>query len=373
MVTSIHAEIAAEGGWIPFARYMELALYAPGLGYYSAGAAKLGAQGDFTTASEMTPLFGAALARQVRAILDASAAREVFELGAGTGQLAASLLRALHDLGALPARYLILEPSPELRARQRETLASVAPQHLGVVDWVRDVPEAIDGAVIANEVLDAVPAHVVRRDGDAWFERGVSVRAPAIAPHYGLDWEDRPAPGWLRTMAQARFPDVLQYVSEITPAAAALVAHVARRLRGGAALFIDYGFPAREYYHPQRTSGTLMCHYRHRAHDDPFYYPGLCDITAHVDFTAMAAAGTRAGLQVAGFCPQAPFLLGCGILDALAGVGPPESIDFIKAAGPVQKLLSPAEMGDLFKVLALTASADVEWPGFALAGHRYRL
>ncbi len=373
VVAAVHAEIAAAGGWIPFARYMELALYAPGLGYYAAGAVKLGPQGDFTTAPEMTPLFGAALAKQVSAILAVTSAREVVELGAGSGQLAASLLGALAARDDLPARYVILEPSPELRERQRATLTATVPQQLARIEWVRDVPPAIDGAVIANEVLDAVPAHLVRHDAGTWFERGVGIRGAVTPPHYGLDCEDRAAPSWLQSIAAARFPDVEPYVSEVNPAAEALVTHVARRLRGGAALFIDYGFPAREYYHPQRASGTLMCHYRHRAHADPFFYPGLCDITTHVDFTAMARAGTRAGLNLAGFCAQAPFLLGCGILDALAQAGPPESIAYMKAAGPVQQLVSPAEMGELFKVLALAASPDAEWPGFALAGHRHRL
>jgi len=366
---AIRAAIAAEGGCIPFARYIELALYAPGLGYYAAGARKLGAAGDFVTAPEMTPIFARALAKQVAAILDATGRREIVELGGGSGRLAADLLEALAARGALPSRYALLEPSPDLAARQRATLGRDAAAHLGRVVWIDALPEAIDGAVIANEVLDAIPAHVVARRAGAWLERGVT-------------WDDargafasaeRPADAWLAALAAARFPPDGDYLSEINPAAEALVEDVGRRSIAGAALFIDYGFPAAEYYHPQRSEGTLMCHYRHRAHDDPFAWPGLTDITAHVDFTAMAEAGERAGLHVAGYAAQAPFLLGCGILDALAAIGAPELPAYMRAAAAVQKLLAPSEMGELVKVLALEKTRGIDWPGFGLVDHRHRL
>jgi len=370
VVAHIRAEIAAAGGWIPFVRYMELALYAPGLGYYAAGAAKFGAVGDFVTAPEMTPLFARALAVQVAAILDVTARREILELGAGSGRLAADLLVALAARDALPSRYLILEPSPELRERQRATITRDAAPHAAYVAWLDTLPDAIGGAVVANEVLDAVPAHVIARRGTSIGERGVVIGADAA---YAFAWAERPAGARLAALAAARFPPGGDYLSEINPAAEALVESVGNRVVEGAVLLIDYGFPAAEYYHAQRSAGTLMCHYRHRTHGDPFAWPGLTDITAHVDFSAMAAAGARAGLTVAGFTAQAPFLLGCGILDQLAAAGAPESVAYMKAAAPVQKLLSPAEMGELFKVLALAKSDPIAWPGFELADRARRL
>jgi SAM-dependent MidA family methyltransferase len=369
VVARIRAEVADAGGWIPFARYMDLALYAPGLGYYAAGATKLGAAGDFVTAPEMTPLFAAALATQVAAILEAARRREIVELGGGSGRLAADLLNALADRAALPSRYAILEPSPDLRLRQRATIARDAAAHLARVDWLDALPEAIDGAAIANEVLDALPTHVVARRSGDWYERGVEWDAERAT----FRWGDRRSGTRIEELATQRFPPNGDYTSEISPAAEALVEDLCTRLLHGAALFIDYGFPAAEYYHPQRDQGTLMCHYRHRAHGDPFLWPGLTDITAHVDFTAVARAGGRAGLAVAGYTAQAPFLLGCGILDALAAVGAPDSVEYVRAAAPVQKLLSPAEMGELFKVIAFARADGICWPGFALAESSHRL
>jgi len=369
VVAALREAIAGSGGSIAFARYMAIALYAPGLGYYAAGAAKLGPGGDFVTAPEMTPLFGAALATQVAEILDATRAREVVELGAGTGRLAADVLNALSARGALPSRYAILEPSPDLRERQRATLERAARGHRDRIAWIDALPGAIDGAVIANEVLDAVPCAVVARRNGEYLERAVGWDAT----REGFMWVDRPAPPRLAALAARRFPGDGDYLSEINPAAEALVEDVGGRLAGGAALWIDYGFPAGEYYHPQRREGTLMCHYRHRAHDDPFAWPGLTDITAHVDFTAIAEAGERAGLQVAGYAAQAPFLMGCGILAALAAVGAPASVDYVRAAAAAQKLLAPSEMGELVKVLALARSPAIRWPGFAVSNRAGRL
>jgi SAM-dependent MidA family methyltransferase len=365
----VRAAIADAGGWIPFARYMELVLYAPGLGYYAAGAAKLGAAGDFVTGPELTPLYATALATQVAAILEVTQRREIVELGAGSGALAADLLNALAARNAFPSHYAILEPSPDLRERQRATIARNAAAHLARVDWLEGLPATIDGGVIANEVLDAIPVHLVARRGGRWLERGVT----SDDDRGVFVWADRPAEARLEAIAAARFPSAGDYLSEINPAAEALVDEIGKRLTGGAALFIDYGFPAAELYHSQRSEGTLMCHYRHRAHDDPFVWPGLTDITAHVDFTAMAEAGLRAGLSIAGFTALAPFLLGCGILDALAATGAPDSAVYLEAAAPVQKLLSPAEMGELFKVLALAKTDGIAWPGFALADRSHRL
>lgn len=369
VVARIRAEIAAQGGFIPFSRYMELALYAPGLGYYAAGAAKLGSAGDFVTAPEMTPLFAVALARQIGEILAVAPGREIVELGAGSGRLAADLLNALAARDALPSRYAIVEPSADLRLRQRATVARDAAPHAARAVWLDAPPASVDGAVLANEVLDALPVDLVARREGAWRERGVRWDDARGA----FAWAERPAGATLAALAAARFPEGGDYLSEINRAAEALVEDVGRRIAHGAMVIVDYGFPAAEYYHPQRDRGTLMGHYRHRVHDDPFLWPGLSDVTAHVDFSAVAAAGERAGLAVAGFAAQAPFLMGCGILDALAAVGAPDSASYLKAAAPVQKLLSPAEMGELFKVLALARSDGIAWPGFALADRRHRL
>ena len=366
---AIRAAIEAADGWIPFERYMDIALHAPGLGYYAAGAAKLGAAGDFTTAPEMTPLFGAALAGQVEAILRATERREILELGAGSGRLARDLITALAARGAAPTRYAILEPSPDLAVRQRATLAALPPDLGERVAWLDTLPATVDGAILANEVLDAVPVHLVARAGGSYLERGVTLDPGTGA----LAQADRPAPPWLATLAERRFPAAIDYRSELNPAAEALVGELGRILVHGAVLVIDYGFGTAEYYHPQRDMGTLVCHYRHRVHHDPLLWPGLCDITAHVDFGALAGAGLRAGLAVAGFTSQAAFLLGCGILDQLATTGDPASQAYLRAASAVQRLLSPAEMGELFKVLALSRGEGIEWPGFALGDRRHRL
>ena len=351
VVARIRDEIAHAGGWIPFARYMELALYAPGLGYYVAGARRFGPAGDFVTGPELSPLYGAALARQVATILDASARREIVEVGAGSGALAASMLDALGTPDACVARYRILEVSPPLREVQRSTIAARVPALLARVEWIERLPPAIDGAVVMNEVLDAVPPHLVERREGAWLERGVEWRDGAFA------WRSRPLDdAKVEALARERYPADGDFASELNPAAEALVTTIGRRIATGALLAIDYGFPRREYYHPQRNGGTLVGHYRHRVHADPFLWPGLTDLTSHVDFTAIAEAGVRAGLHVAAFAAQASFLLGCGILDRLRETGPPEDVAYLRAASAVQTLLSPAEMGELFKVLLLARS-----------------
>ena len=367
MVAAVARAIDDADGFLPFDRYMQLVLYAPGLGYYVAGAHKFGGGGDFVTAPELSPLFGATLSRQVAAVLAPTQAREVVEFGAGTGQLAADMLVALAAAGALPKRYCIVEVSPDLRERQRATLARLAGEHAGCVEWLPGPPKRIEGAVVMNEVLDAVPPSIVARRADAWLERGVVWARGALA----LAW--RPlADARLRALAAARFP-AGDYTSELNPAAEALVALVGARIAVGALLVIDYGFPRAEHYHPQRDGGTLMAHYRHRAHGDPLSWPGLTDLTAHVDFTAIAEAGERAGLAVAGFASQAAFLLALGLLDRLAAVGPVASTAYLREAAAVQTLTSPAEMGELFKVLALARGDGIDWPGFTLADRSHTL
>ena len=353
----IAAQISTAGGWISFARYMELALYTPGLGYYSGGAHKFGAAGDFITAPELTPLFAQALARQAAQVMAASAPH-IIEAGGGSGALATDLLLALEKLDALPTSYAILELSGELRARQAETLQQRAPHLLARVSWLDSLPEKFSGFVVGNEVLDAMPVHLVHWHADVTLERGV-----ALDKEGNFAWSERSLPPALQPTVAA-LPPHFDYLSEINLAANAWIAAWAERLEQGALLLLDYGFPRHEYYHPQREQGTLMCHYRHHAHGDPFWLPGLNDITAHVDFTAIAEAGFDAGLDVAGYLSQAAFLLNCGITDVLAQT-PPDNPEYFRASRAVEKLLNPAEMGELFKVIAL--SQDIPQPllGFA--------
>ena len=341
----IRAEIAASGGWISFARYMELALYAPGLGYYSAGAKKLGKAGDFVTAPEISPLFGQTLARQVHQVVRAGF-DEVLEVGAGSGALAATLLEELERSGAAPRNYFILELSADLRERSRDTLAARVPHLLERVAWLNRLPPAFSGVVLGNEVLDAMPVHVVRVQGGKLEEGGVGERGGR------LDWSWRLAAGELHEAARALgLPEGFR--TEIQLEACGFVRSLAGVLEKGVALFVDYGFPQKEYYHPQRSAGTLMCHYRHHAHADPFFLPGLQDITSHVDFSAVAAAARDGGLEVAGYTSQAQFLVNCGITDVISRTPAEDGARFLPLANQANRLMSPAEMGELFKVIAL--------------------
>jgi SAM-dependent MidA family methyltransferase len=368
VVAFVAAAIGEAGGWISFADYMGAVLYAPGLGYYSAGARKFGAAGDFVTAPELTPLFGAALAAAAAEVIERLPDAELIELGPGTGRLAADLLNALGAKGRLPQHCRLLEVSADLAARQRACLQEKAPAMLPRVDWIETLPTRWRGLMIANEVLDAVPPHVVARQRGAWLERGVCVADDRLA------LADRPlSPGALRDAAAAVFPPDGDYVSEINPAAQALIRSLAERCDAGMLLVIDYGFPAAEYYHPQRAGGTVVAHYRHRVVHDPLFLPGLSDLSSHVDFSAIARAGVAGGMSVGGYATQARFLVNCGILDALAACGDPQSAAYLRQAAAVQKLLSPAEMGELFKVLALVRGLDEELVGFRDGDQGYRL
>jgi SAM-dependent MidA family methyltransferase len=360
----IAAVIAAEGDWIPFSRYMDLALYAPGLGYYAAGARKFGAEGDFVTAPEVSPLFGQCIARQALQVLDAIGG-EVLELGPGSGALAADVFDAMRAAGKAPPRYRLLEVSPDLRERQRERLARRFPEEMHRFEWIDALPGAIRGMVVANEVLDVVPFALVRRAGDGWFERGVAVSEAGFA------FEDRPlAEGDLQRRAiQAFPPGGYEYVSEVSLAGEALVRTVAASLDAGIALFIDYGFSERELYHPQRSMGTMRCHYRHRFHGDPFFMPGLQDITAHVDFSAMARAAQAGGAEVHGYTTQAHFLISSGLTGILSAMDANTTIERVKATSAAQRLVSPAEMGELFKVLAIGKGFDAPLVGLQSARH----
>jgi SAM-dependent MidA family methyltransferase len=370
LVQHIAQAIAAAGGWIGFDRYMQLALYAPGLGYYTAGARKFGdaaAGGDFVTAPEISPIFADALAAQVAQVFEHTPPC-VLEFGAGSGALARDLLTALAERGVEVERYAIVEVSADLRDRQRARLA-----HAPAVQWLDAPPEDFEGVIIANEVLDVMPVQLFVRDGTAVRERGVAWRQERDGGRFVF--EDRPAdPALAEGVVQieaevGRLPD--GYCSELGLVARAWSASLAGVLTRGVALLIDYGFPRREYYHPQRLMGTIMCHYRHHAHADPFWLPGLTDITAHVDFTAVADAAHAAGVDVLGYTTQAHFLLNCGLLDA---VQVQDGVARHAAAAAAQRLVSEAEMGELFKVLALGRGIDLPAPllGFA-AGDRLHI
>lgn len=373
LVEHIRAEIAAAGGWIDFARYMELALYAPGLGYYSAGARKLGGQGDFTTAPETSALFSRCVARSCEAVLTRLGGGDVLEVGAGSGVMAADLLRELEARGSLPENYFILERSADLRERQRMYLTQRLP-HLGArIRWLDRAPaQAWRGVLVANEVLDALPVTLFGWRPDAVTEYGVVWDRDRFA------WAARPAApvpaGRITAWAAACRWDA-DYRSEFTPSLAAWLEVLTENLAAGAALFIDYGYPRHEYYHADRRRGTLLCHYRHRAHPDPLVLPGLQDITAHVDFTAVAEAADALGLRIGGFTPQAQYLLHAGIEGMLAAAFPQTGGhgEYLQLAAQAKTLLLPGEMGERFKAMLLLRGVEGDIAGFGGRDLRDRL
>ncbi|WP_353091684.1 SAM-dependent methyltransferase [Methylibium sp.] len=358
MKARIAAEIGRAGGWLGFERYMELALYAPGLGYYVRGDRQFGLMpdsgSDFVTAPELSPLFGRALARQLGQALDATGTSEVWEFGAGSGALAVQLLEALGDR---IDRYVIVDLSGALRDRQRTTIAArVQPQHAAKAVWLDRLPERIDGVLVGNEVLDAMPVALLHFDGSRWLERGVALSDGRFV------YADRPTP--LRPpLATDRVPGT---TTELQRQGEAFIRTLAATLGRGAAFFIDYGFPEAEFHHPQRIGGTLMCHRAHLADGDPLSDVGDKDITAHVDFTGIALAGQDAGLAVLGYTTQARFLMNCGLLDDL------RSAD-LRAITAAQKLLTEHEMGELFKVIGFAAGEPFDAIGFAQGDRSHML
>jgi SAM-dependent MidA family methyltransferase len=363
LADSIRERIAAGHGWIDFAEFMNLALYAPGLGYYSAGARKFGPDGDFVTAPEISPLFGRCIARSLTGILSECSPGNILELGAGTGAMAAEILRKLERDGVLPERYLILEISADLRERQMRTIKERVPSQAGRVAWLDALPDAgIDGVILANEVLDALPVTRFTIDHDGLYAQGVTVEAGRFR------WRRAPASRSLHEQVAAIQEDLddriqSEYTSEIRPSLPAFINGVGGALNRGLILLIDYGLPRREFYHPDRNCGTLVCHYRHRAHPNPFLYPGLQDITAWVDFTAVAEAADKARLQVAGYTTQAHFLLAAGVGQELAGQ-PDETVTAnglrarTQMSTELKTLMMPGEMGEFFKVMALGRGID---------------
>jgi SAM-dependent MidA family methyltransferase len=363
LVAKIRGEIAAAGGWLDFARYMQLALYAPGLGYYSAGSTKIGPAGDFVTAPELSRSFGTAMALTLDAELAGLGANDVIELGAGTGALAAQLLDTFATLGR-EVRYWILEPSADLRQRQQRALEA----HASKIAWIDRLPDkALPAVVVANEVLDALPvSHFVMEGGEP---KALGVVAQGESFGWGAGRADARLTAAVRTIEQAlqrALPD--GYRSEVCLMLPAWFAALGAVLQRGSLLFVDYGLTRSDYYHEQRAAGTLVCHYRHRVHDDPFLYPGLQDITAWVDFTACADAASAAGFEVAGFTTQGQYLL--SLLAAL----PPELAVDLKSPreqSAMKTLILPGEMGERFKVLLLRKG--VRGPELPGKDFRYRL
>lgn len=368
MVAHLQREIQAQPKqFMPFEHWMDRVLYAPGLGYYTAGSAKFPDEhspGDFTTAPELTPFYGRALAQQVAQILQLSDSHRVIEFGAGSGILAHSLITALRKLGIEP-EYTILEVSADLRERQAQRLETLDAN----VQWRDNLPRHFEGCVIANEVLDAMPVTLFQWDENGQLmEKGVTLGQP-------FSWAQRPASGSLTETVSARMPALPGYTSEINLRAEAWVEAMGQWLQKGAALLIDYGFPAHEYYHPQRAQGTLMCHFRHHAHAEPLIYAGMQDITAHVNFTAIANAALNGGLDVSGYTSQARFLINTGLIEQLSQVSTSENdpLEQARLTSSVQTLLSEAEMGELFKVMAIGKGLVTPLTGFKQGDRRHRL
>lgn len=370
LTTLIEQKIIDDNGWIDFATFMHMALYTPSLGYYSGGSVKFAdavkGGGDFVTAPQISPLFSRTLARQAAQILQEAhndnLTANILELGAGTGKLAADLMLELQQLNQLPAHYYILEVSDYLRQIQLETLQSLLSADLFKrVIWLDTLPTDFVGLIFGNEVLDAIPVHMICREQGDWQERGVALSNES---EQGFIWQNKVLSNadLIKEVSARSLPN--DYLTEVCPAANGLIASLAQSLKQGVILMLDYGFGAAEYYHPQRNTGTLMCHYRHQAHSNPLVNVGLQDVTAHVNFTAIAETGLENGLSLAGYCNQASFLVNCGILEILAETSPNNIATYIPLTTAAQKLLSPAEMGELFKVIALSKGISSDLIGF---------
>ena len=359
----IRERIDSAGGVLPFDEYMEAALYAPGLGYYAAGSRKFGPGGDFVTAPELGPLFGQCLAREVGPVLASLKQARVLEFGAGSGALAVSLIEALSTLDQLPERYCILEVSPDLRERQRNRLEPIANQHRLDIEWLERMPDApLEGVILANEVVDAFPVTRFR------VLNGKPVRAGVCIDGDGFAWD------WIddlgndqSTMNLVREYQLKEgYTSEVCPRTRAWMGALTSALQRGVVLVIDYGFPAAEYYLPERSEGTLRCHYQHQAHNDPLIYPGIQDVTSHVDFSALADAGRESGLEVLGYTSQEAYLLGLGLLELASPQPNDDERQILKTAAEVKELILPSQMGEAFKVMAFGKQADKPLHGFKL-------
>ena len=364
----IASQIASRGGWIPFSRYMEMALYEPGMGYYSAGAHKLGAGGDFTTAPELSPLFGAAICSTLIPVLEGLKAQglptQVLEFGAGTGKLATSILGRLQDLDFTLDRYDIVEISPDLAQRQQERISNATTERniSTQCHWLNELPQNFKGVILANEVIDAIPCDAIIFQNGFWYWHGVSLEDGKLIWKTGLPVEQALLP---ETLLNGNFSE--GYVTELHTPANAWMRQVAHHLNAGLFLTFDYGFPEGEYYHPQRLEGTLMAHHRHHAIQDPFHLPGLCDLTTHVEWSQIARCALAENADDVFLTNQAAYLLDAGIGDIALEIGDPGNPEtFLPISNSLQKLLSEAEMGELFKAFAFSKNLDQLLPGFTL-------
>ena len=364
----IASQIASQGGWMPFSRYMEMALYEPGMGYYSAGAHKLGASGDFTTAPELSPLFGAAICSTLIPVLEGLKAQglatQILEFGAGTGKLATSIMSRLQDLNFALDRYDIVEISPDLAQRQQERIyknnadLKIPTQ----CEWLSQLPKDFKGVILANEVIDAIPCDAIIYQNGFWYWHGVSLEENKLIWKAGAPVEQDLLP---ETLLNGNFSE--GYVTELHTPANAWVRQIAKHLHSGLFLTFDYGFPESEYYHPQRLEGTLMAHHRHHAIQDPFHLPGLCDITTHVEWSQIARTALAENADDIFLTNQAAYLLDAGIGDIALEIGDPSNPEtFLPISNSLQKLLSEAEMGELFKAFAFSKNLDRFLPGYTL-------
>ena len=368
----IENEIQNNDGRITFQRYMEMALYQPGLGYYSAGSAKIGKDGDFTTSPEVSPLFARCLASQCEEVLNNLGSGDILELGAGKGTMALDLLRELEQRSCLPEHYFILETSADLRQRQQDLLSKNLPDFFSRIIWLDKLPgQKLTGLILANEVIDAIPVKRLQITGDAINELCVTCNDGVLC--YDKKPAERELVAFARDIQNGwQEPRPESYTTEVNPGLNEWIASLSDVFDECVMLFIDYGYTKQEYYHPQRTEGSLLCHYRHRAHSDPFFYPGLQDITASVNFSAVAEAAVTCGLEVRGYCTQAHFLLSTGLTKMLENT-PVESEDYLKLSQQVKLLTLPEEMGERFKVIALTKKYDMQIMGFSLYDQRGHL
>ncbi|MFW5447780.1 MAG: class I SAM-dependent methyltransferase [Methylophagaceae bacterium] len=370
LLSLIYDEIDRAGGKISFAEYMHLCLYAPGLGYYSAGSQKLGRHGDFTTAPEISPLFSRTFAHHIKDVLVQLEQPSIVEFGAGSGKMAADILIELASINCLPEKYYIIEVSADLRERQRRTISKLIPDLLGHVIWLDQFPAKFTGVVLANEVCDAMPVHLLHFTQNDVVERYIERN------NSGLCWCNgelsQPALSSHLTEIQTLIGDGNSYITEVNLASEAWLCSIADNLQQGAIFICDYGYPKADYYHPQRSEGTLMCYYQHQGHADPLILPGLQDITAHVDFTSLAQTAIDNTLDVAGFQSQADFLL-AGSITELNQIQENDEFSMLQQASEIKQLTLPSAMGENFKVLTLSKSLDQLLPRCQLADRRYAL